>query len=63
MLSQDPLVTADLSVNWGHLSSPQVSLESHWDLFCKVSQAGDAHHAGQRDELYTQLSISNNHWQ
>lgn len=63
VLPQDPLVTADCSVTWGHLSSPQVSLGSRWDLSCKLSQAGDAHHAGQRDELYIQLSVSNNHWQ
>lgn len=63
VLSQDPLVTADLSVNWGHLSSSQVSLGSHWDFFCKLRQAGDMHHAGQRGELCTKLSVSNNHWQ
>lgn len=33
VLSQDPLVTADLSVNWGHLSSPQVSLGVSLGLF------------------------------
>lgn len=60
VLFQDPLIIADVSVNRGHLSSSQVSLGSHWDLFCKLSQAGYTHHAGQRDELYTQLSVSNN---
>lgn len=62
MLSQDPVVTADLYGSQGHLSSPQVSLGSHWDLCCNLSQAGDTH-AGQRDELYKQLLVSNNHWQ
>lgn len=69
MLSQDPLATADLSVNWGHLYSPQaprgngLSLRSCQDCFCKPGQSGDWQHAGQRDGLNTQFSVSNNHWQ